>query len=142
MRQFRSMAFFAACCLGGIFTNGTVQAQDPAFGFLYGYSLGQARAIRTHLPAPPYFAVHPPVYYGERYARPYGDSPYASWPTLQANPNFRPEPIQDRTQTILNPHAGQSGPAPTASFQPVAQGKKVVIINPYAMEAESRVAAK
>ena len=29
------------------------------------------------IPAPPYYAVHPPVYYGQRYFRTYGESPYA-----------------------------------------------------------------
>lgn len=65
------------------------QAQSP-FEFSYGYSLGIQNSFRHRLPAPPYFAVFPPVYYGQRYERPYGESPFASWPLLQPNEDYRP----------------------------------------------------
>ena len=29
-----------------------------------------------HIPVPPYFALHPPVYYGQRVFRTYGESPF------------------------------------------------------------------
>ncbi|MEM6688481.1 MAG: hypothetical protein AAF664_03580 [Planctomycetota bacterium] len=38
---------------------------------------------------PPYFALHPPVYYGARYVRPYGLSPYASQSMLQPTPGYQ-----------------------------------------------------
>jgi hypothetical protein len=45
------------------------------FGFWpYGFQ------SQSSVPSPPYFALHPPVYYGERYARPYGISPFAAIP--------------------------------------------------------------
>jgi hypothetical protein len=56
---------------------------------------------------PPYFALHPPVYYGDRYYRPYGDSPYASWPQLQPNPAYAPRLQQAHGHaavTVQNPH--------------------------------------
>lgn len=117
-------------------------AQDPAFGFLYGYGLGQAQRYRNNIPTPPYFAIHPPVYYGKRFERPYGDSPFASWPTLGANPNYRPELKQDLSQEVRNPHVG----APESSQPPMAQnravGKRVVIENPFVVgERDSRLYA-
>lgn len=61
----------------------------PGFGYsgsLYG--LG-------YIPVPPYFALHPPVYYGQRVYRSYGDSPYAYAPR-------RPAP-RPRPQVVANP---------------------------------------
>ncbi len=138
----KSVVLLAA--LAGSLSLGSTEAngQDPAFGFLYGYSVGQSQRFRSNLPTPPYFSIYPPVYYGERYARPYGDSPFASWPTLQSNPAYRPEPKQDMRQGIVNPYCSPSNehvPAPA----PVAIGKKVTIINPYVLvEEEPKIAAK
>ncbi len=67
----------------------------PAFGYsgsLYG--LG-------YLPVPPYFAVHPPVYYGERYYRTYGESPYA-------RPARSSRPLRVSAQVIINPFVEQA----------------------------------
>ena len=47
----------------------TAKAQDP-FAFQFGYTLGYQNSFKYRVPAPPYFSVHPPVYYGKRYARP------------------------------------------------------------------------
>ena len=58
------------------------------------YSLGQ-------IPVPPYFALHPPVYYSQPVARPYGYSPFALRPGQQPA-----EPIiQEVTKPahIINP---------------------------------------
>ena len=43
--------------------------------FAYGYS-GSLYGL-GRLPVPPYFAIHPPVYYNTITPRPYGDSPFA-----------------------------------------------------------------
>ena len=129
-------------------SSATAQAQDPGFGFLYGYSVGQARSFRSNLPTPPYFSIYPPVYYGERFARPYGDSPYASWPTLQSNPNYRPEPKLEARQTIINPHCAPAGAGappmatPGQPSTPIALGQKVTIINPYVDVSDEKIALK
>jgi hypothetical protein len=44
------------------------------------------------------------VYYGKRYTRPYGASPFAAWPQLQANSAYAPQPHTDRMQIIPNPY--------------------------------------
>lgn len=70
---------------------------------------------------PPYFALHPPVYYGDRYYRPYGDSPYASWPQLQANPAYAPRmsAATERTiVTIQNHHCAPMAPGMAPEIAP------------------------
>ncbi len=71
-----------------VFASDTARAGHPAgigypfypFGFYQPYG---AR-IGSSLPTPPYFSMNPPVYYGARYARPYGMSPFASPPVVTA----------------------------------------------------------
>ncbi len=122
----------------------SVQAYEPGFSFAFGYSLGQANQFRNRLPAPPYFSVYPPVYYGERHERPYGESPYASWPLLQASSDYSARPKQAPIQ-FVNPHVPSATPCascgqPVATLEPIEQGKMVTIENPYVMSA-SAVAA-
>ncbi len=74
---------------------GSFGAQGFAYpGWLgyYGspYSLGQ-------IPVPPYFALHPPVYYSQPVARSYGYSPYAY-------PGTVPTPEVVMPEMIINPH--------------------------------------
>ncbi len=140
MRRFALSALVLCTLLSG-FTS-QAQAFDPAFGYMFGYSLGQANQFRNRLPAPPYFAVYPPVYYGQRYARPYGESPYASWPLLTAGADYQPRPHQTPV-TYSNPHASGAAPcadctAPTETTH-LSNGGFVTIENPY---ASSKVAAK
>jgi hypothetical protein len=122
----------------------SVQAFDPAFGFMYGYSLGQANQFRNRLPAPPYFAVYPPVYYGERYARPYGESPFASWPLLTAGDDYHPRAAHTPA-VYTNPHASGSAPCtrcaqPTAAASEITTGKFVMIDNPFVTASSALVA--
>lgn len=44
---------------------------------------------RTSVATPPYFALHPPVYYGNRHTRPYGISPFASLPQVAAPSTYQ-----------------------------------------------------
>ena len=88
-------------CWGGGF-----QAGLPYHGFGYSgslYGLG-------YIPVPPYFSLHPPVYYGQRVYRSYGDSPYAYAPR-------RPAP-QPKRQVVLNPY---TSPTQQTSQQPAAK---------------------
>lgn len=118
----------------------TVKAQDPglAYGYLFGYGATNTPTIRSFVPAPPYFALHPPVYYGQRYTRPYGDSPFASWPQLQPAPGYQPRPAASHAQILLNPYVPCAEPGCAASstqskdsvagIMPV---QALVIENPY-----------
>lgn len=127
----------SACCV----SISPANAQSP-FALQYGYSLGMSSSFKNRLPTPPYFAVYPPVYYGKRYARPYGDSPYASWPTLQAAPGYYAEPMEGHLinpKVVFNHHSSalQNPVRVETESQPVAAIDRfapIVIVNPFATE--------
>jgi hypothetical protein len=134
---------FAAFATLALVFSGTAQAGDP-YAFQFGYTQGYQNSFRNRLPTPPYFSIYPPVYYGRRYERPYGDSPYAAFPQLGSAPGYHPVPkeVPFRTTTIINPHVEQGAhhqaqPRATSS-EPVAtaprMGRTIEIINPYAQE--------
>lgn len=95
-------------------------AQDNGLGYayLFGYGANNTSAIRSYVPPPPYFALHPPVYYGQRYTRPYGESPFAAWPQLRSPAGYYPRPAAPHAQPVIINFA----PAhPQASSAPVIQ---------------------
>jgi hypothetical protein len=145
---------FAKICLASlvlfsfVFAAPTANAFDP-YGYQFGYSMGYQNSFRNRLPTPPYFSIYSPVYYGKRFERPYGDSPYASFSQLRSSHDYHPVPkeVPFRTRSIVNSfvepnsheHHGPSVKKNGASSigEPVAEattrvGKQVVIINPYA----------
>jgi hypothetical protein len=114
----------------------TAQAQDPSglgYGYLYGYGAINTPAISSFVPAPPYFALHPPVYYGKRYTRPYGDSPFASWPQLQAAQGYRPRPAAAHAPQVhlQAPVCPLQGAYSSPVVQQVRSAEPLVIENPY-----------
>jgi hypothetical protein len=99
----------------------------------YGYGGFNNFAIRPYVPAPPYFALHPPVYYGARYARPYGDSPFAAFPQLQPGPGYHAKPYVDSWVTVNNPYC-PAVVVPTPVASPVVQHAPVqplLVDNPH-----------
>ena len=117
----------------------SARAQGP-YASQFGYSLGYQNSFRNRLPTPPYFSIYPPVYYGKRFERPYGDSPYASLPQLRSAPDYHPVPKETpyRTRTVMNPHVDhqrnvQVQGEPVA-FESPRIGKTVEIINPFASD--------
>ncbi len=147
------------CAIALVSSAGQASAQCGGFGgggFGYGgygyYNFG----IHPYVPAPPYFALHPPVYYGARYTRPYGDSPFAAPSQLQPTPSYAPTRHVERALTVNNPYVmpmmpeAMPAPAPMqvpsvqpAPANPVAPSpvvvKPMVIDNPY-FQPEMKVA--
>lgn len=120
----------------------TAQAQDASglgYAYLFGYGAVNNSAIRSYVPPPPYFSLHPPVYYGQRYARPYGDSPYASWPQLQSAAGYHPKPAAAHAPAVQ----WQSPTCPMAEQHtcPVVHAFKrvepLVIDNPFYQAAQA-----
>lgn len=92
----------------------------PGYGVnILPYSLGR-------VPVPPYFALHPPVYYSQPVPRPYGYSPYAypgsvRTPEIEVpqsamieNPHVTPQKVAEKTdqhtvssEMIFNPYITQ-----------------------------------
>lgn len=131
------LSIAAVFALGSFATS--VQAQG-LYGFQFGYTQGYENSFRNRLPTPPYFAVFPPVYYGKRFERPYGDSPFAAFPQLQSAPDYHPVPKETplRTTTVLNPHVQHSvgSASEPVAVVPPRVGRTVEIINPYALDKE------
>ncbi|MGB7345828.1 MAG: hypothetical protein WBD20_16550 [Pirellulaceae bacterium] len=109
------LAIVAAVC-----TSESASAQQPCgFGGFQPFGFYQPYGARygASMPTPPYFALNPPVYYGARYARPYGISPFASPPVVtaptgyqgQLRPDFQQSlPYSGASQLHANPHVSQS----------------------------------
>lgn len=88
------------------------------FGYYQPYGVRYATAVRT----PPYFALNPPVYYGSRYHRPYGISPFASPPQVAAPADYQAQrglqqaPLPARLGEVLcNPFVAQTETAAASS---------------------------
>lgn len=129
------------CAISFVASAGQASADCGRFGIggfgSYGY---YNYGIGPYIPAPPYFALHPPVYYGTRYTRPYGDSPFASPSQLQPSPGYVPTRHVERALILNNPSctvtpivpstAPMPTPANTVPASPVVV-KPLVIDNPY-----------
>ena len=94
-----------------------------------------------YIPVPPYYAIHPPVYYGQRYFRTYGESPYA-------RPARSSRPLIVSVQVIKNPFCAElplvlpelpKGDVETTKDQVTV--KPQMIVNPY-YRSEDAVAQK
>lgn len=109
MRQGLLTAFVFAIGSQCFFSAGTAHSQVVGFGYGYGVGVpGSPLVLPAFTPPPPYFALHPPVYYGKRYTRPYGVSPFASRSMLQPNPSYMPKAAARHTfypaVVIQNPY--------------------------------------
>lgn len=108
----------------------SVSAQSPygfqAYGFYQPY--GVRYQTRTH--TPPYFALNPPVYYGARYSRPYGMSPFASPPVVSAPAGYQG---RLRSQALDGPHH---------SVAPGYQSPVCDDCNPYVQTSASSVSGQ
>ena len=111
MKNLLFAAAFAVCA--GLFASDTAQAQVGCNGigfFPYGFYQPYGARFGTSLQTPPYFATNPPVYYGARYARPYGISPFASPPVVTApagyqgrlRSNFQQKPLANPNVSSVN----------------------------------------
>lgn len=91
------------------------------FGNLNAYGGSGTLYGSGYLYVPPYFAVHPPVYYSHQYYRPYGWSPFAQ------GANMTPALVRPQPQLVMNPHL------PAAKAKPAADNtaRAEWTINPY-----------
>lgn len=134
MRQVLLVGAVIAAFLGA--TPDTVRAGD-GFGYGYGPGLwawsyasayGRMPYRVGNLPTPPYFALHPPVYYSGIVHRPYGDSPFAYGPHRPPTKIIIQQVSQPApAQVIDNPYFGVEEPTPDELPAPMAR----MIINPF-----------
>ena len=96
----------------------------------------------ARVPAPPYFALHPPVYYGQQYSRPYGVSPFACRNCqVQPNKDYRPTKAKVAPLAITNPFVKPKKAKPgQKTKQTKLAGSRYtppqVIYNPYVQQVE------
>ena len=92
-------------------------------GYGYGDSQGTLLYRLNYIPVPPYFSLHPPVYYGQRIFRTYGDSPYANYPYPRAyRQPSPPQMMSNPTIAIIPVAQKQSKPGQLAAK---------MVINPF-----------
>lgn len=102
----------------------------------YGFSLDRAYAS-SRIPTPPYFAIHPPVYYSYPVPRTYGYTPWA-YPSYVMTPTIK-APAQPAMYE--NPHVKQEA-APPAKTKSASHTNRApqAIENPY-VQAKIRSAS-
>ncbi len=130
----RRIAIALAVTLASATVAGQASAQSP--GYLYGVglsysngcgSLGRGSSIQDGK-RPPYFALHPPVYYSKIVPRPYGISPFAAPPGVTPTEMIvTPEPV-----TISNPFYKREMTTPVDTNKKKQPSNKVTFIsNPF-----------
>ena len=77
LRQALGMVVFGAIIVAGTHSVLAQGLWGPGTWSVYGFG---ARSWSTSRPGPPYFPVHPPVYYGRQVRMVYGDSPLVRSP--------------------------------------------------------------
>lgn len=112
------------------------QAGDGHHGVfgVWGYQDPSLLYRLGHIPVPPYFALHPPVYYGEQVSRSYGASPFA-WR------GYQPEVMKPaKPEVTLNPHVVPLPKSKVESLQ-VDERSAKVMLNPFYFNPQERQVA-
>jgi len=122
---------------------GTAKAQCPrcggGFNGSYGFGYSGSLYGLGYIPVPPYFAIHPPVYYGDRVRRTYGQSPYAAMP-------HNVEVAKSKPKVVLNSTLKK---APKADTKPelkevgsqTAAVRPQLILNPFVESNRGKLVA-
>ena len=135
MKKIIGMAIIAAAFM--LLGSASAQAQCGGFGALgyggiggYGLLGLNGNAYRSgRVPTPPYFALHPPVYYSQAVSRTYGHSPFA-YPGTKETPAAAPAP---KAAMIENPHVKPAAAAKEES-KPKLNLKQITqleVVNPF-----------
>lgn len=106
MNSAKSLLLIVVAMLGlGLIACAEAQADSPCINGGYGwYGHGPGGVFEKpyamgRIPTPPYFAIHPPVYYSHVVPRTYGYSPFAYPGTFRT-----PEATETKPVEIINPH--------------------------------------
>jgi hypothetical protein len=134
-------SFFAFCLLMSVLC---LVVASPASAGCYGC---YACSYTDSADSPPYFAVHPPVYYSYPVYRTYGVYPFPYYaepmqsaaipvepktlinPYVEQNPNMETQYAKRKPLRILNPYVEQSG-SDSNSSQEASDGIKPKVIYP------------
>ena len=129
--------WLVAAALAALLLPAAAQAQYPFGGYGYGGyggwgQMGYGQGFYSgYNRVPPYFALHPPVYYShEIIRRPMGNSPFAypSWYSpAMGQADAAPAAPAPEPQMVVNPYVKGPAPAKTSVEQPTS----VEVTNPY-----------
>jgi hypothetical protein len=130
MSRLRNRVVLLACLAAVASSAGSAQAQGWGFGGGWGwpsvYSMDQ----------PPYFSLHPPVYYSMPVARTYGYSPFAypgfvETPAWEGAAGYAPPAAPASPKMIINPYVEQNSRSPSDKAAPAANTQsRVQVIYP------------
>ena len=137
----RHSMFVMAVVSVGLLTSAFVSESSAQYGFGYGWnpyggfynSPFSSPYATGRIPTPPYFAIHPPVYYSHPVARPYGYSPFP-YPGFVTTPEL--EAVAEPA-IIENPYIQGTGSTPVDNPTPVNTDDDVAghgpqeIVNPF-----------
>ena len=130
MKRARQLVLAAAVVVLSAAYSSNVYAQTTfgglGFPHIPGYGASLLPYSLGHVPTPPYFALHPPVYYSYPVPRTYGYSPYA-YPGGVRTPEI--EPV--KPTVILNPHVKQSKGEEAERDRDRTASASKMIFNPY-----------
>lgn len=149
------LACFAVLLAAGIDSSTASAAQQygggAGFGvFPYGFYQPYGAQFSSSVRTPPYFSVVPPVYYGARYSRPYGMSPFASLPLVDSPRVYRgrlrsefedgdhvtPEPVPSCNPYVCESPV-ESSPVAKMQVTKVPAVKGLVQMNPFVVDPTS-----
>lgn len=127
MKLVRTLSLFAVAFAAVCLSTQSASAQDPycSGGFPWNNYFSSPYAS-SRIPTPPYFSIHPPVYYSVPVPRTYGHSPYAYPGTFRT-----PEVEMAKTAMMVNPYATKKASQSTTTDDKTAS-KSRMIINPFA----------
>lgn len=136
MRTIRlSVCLAAICALSSVLSSSAMAQIGPwgAWGtwYSYPYAASAFNSDWRSMPNPPYFAVHPPVYYGPRIRMAYGHSPFARPPLTVVDSRGREDTVEAPLQTglmISNPYVVV---ALSDSGKEATVAKRQIVDNPY-----------
>ena len=128
MKLVRTLSLFAVAFATVCISAQSASAQDPycSGGFPwpnYNNSISSPYAA-GRIPTPPYFSIHPPVYYSVPVPRTYGHSPYAYPGTFRT-----PDVEIAKTAMMVNPYATKKA-SEEKTLDKTASASRMVI-NPY-----------
>ena len=127
MKIVRTLSLFAIAFAAASFSAQSASAQDPycSGGFPWNNYFSSPYAS-SRIPTPPYFAIHPPVYYSVPVPRTYGYSPYAYPGTMQT-----PQVELAKAEMIHNPYATKKASGKKENSLDKTASKSRMITNPF-----------
>jgi hypothetical protein len=135
MKSMRFLLIAAALVVGlGLASSASAQCGgygvgNCSFGNLNAFGSSGTLYGSGYLPVPPYYAIHPPVYYSHAYYRPYGWSPFAQ-PGYIAPAALRPEP-----RMIVNPMVPRVKANPAVKDESNT-ARSELIVNPFFVQGQ------